>query len=76
MTTNFDLAPPTKTVDGLLAVPIDIHKMTVSFSFDGATNSGHGDATLDFIVGPQNENPIFDLRQTITAAWLALRSTK
>lgn len=70
MATNFDLAPPVKTVDGLLAVPIDIQKITASLVFDGATSSGIGEATLDFVMGPQNGNPIFDLRQTITAAWL------
>jgi hypothetical protein len=70
MATNFDLAPPPKTVDGLQAVPIDIQKITASLTFDGATSSAQGDATLEFIMGPQNGNPVFDLRQTITAAWL------
>src|SRR2546426_4452823 len=70
MATNFDLAPPAKTVDGLQAVPIDIQKITASLVFDGATSSGSGDATLDFLMGAQNGNPIFDLRQTITAAWV------
>src|SRR5712691_9101834 len=70
MALNFDLAPPAKTVDGLVAVPIDIQKITASLIFDGATSSGKGDATVEFTTGPQNGNPIFDLRQTITAAWL------
>lgn len=70
MGNNFDLAPPVKIVDGLVAVPIDIQRITASLVFDGATQSGQGDATLEFIMGPQNGNPIFDLRQTITAAWL------
>jgi hypothetical protein len=70
VTNNFDLAPPPKTVDGLQAVPIDIQKITASLTFDGATSSGQGDATLEFVVGPENGNPIFDLRQIITAAWL------
>lgn len=69
-TTNFDLAPPLKTVDGLVAVPIDIQQITARLTFDGASGAGSGDATLDFTMGPQNGNPIFDLRQTITAAWL------
>src|SRR5215217_3741826 len=68
--TNFDLAPPVRTVDGLVAAPIDIQRITASLTFDGATASGSGDATLEFILGPQDGNPIFDLRQTITAAWL------
>ena len=70
MATNFDLAPPAQTVDGLLAVPIDIQNITASLVFDGATSSGHGDATLDFVLGPQGGNAIFDLRQTISQAWL------
>lgn len=68
--TNFDLAPPVKTVDGLKAVPIDIQKITATLTFDGATSSGSGDATLEFTTGAVNGNPIFDLRQTITSAWL------
>ncbi len=68
--TNFDLAPPPKTVDGLLAVPIDISTITARLRFDGATSTGTGDATIDFVVGPSAGSPIFDLRQTVTNAWL------
>lgn len=68
--TNFDLAPAPKLVDGLLAVPIDIQRISASLTFDAASQSGSGDATLEFTTGPQDGNPIFDLRQTITAAWL------
>lgn len=68
--TNFHLAPPAKVVDGLLAVPIDIQRITAELTFDGATHAGNGDATLEFTMGLQDGNPIFDLRQTITAAWL------
>lgn len=68
--TNLQLAPPAKLVDGLWAVPIDIQRITATLSFDGATNTGSGDATLEFRMGHQAGNPIFDLRQTITAAWL------
>jgi hypothetical protein len=67
---NLDLAPPPKTVDGLLAVPIDIQQVTASLVFDGASSTGTGDATMQFVMGPQDGNPIFDLRQTITAALL------
>ena len=70
MPTNFHLAPPSKLVDGLIAVPIDIQTITASLTFDGASQSGSGDATLTFIIGPQAGSAIFDLRQTITAAWL------
>jgi hypothetical protein len=68
--TNFDLAPPAKLVDGLSAVPIDIQRITARLTFDGATKTGTGDATVEFVLGPQAGNPIVDLRQTITAAWL------
>lgn len=68
--TNFDLAPPARTVDGLVAVPIDIQVITAALTFDGSASSGSGDATLEFTMGPVNGNPIFDLRQTITAVWL------
>jgi hypothetical protein len=67
---NFDLAPPAKLVDGLLAVPIDIQRVTAVLAFDGATLSGTGDATVEFTMGTPAGCPIFDLRQTIGAAWL------
>lgn len=70
MPTNFHLAPPTKTVDGLLAVPIDIQNIQAAFVFDGATNTATADATITYIVGPTAGNPFFDLRQNITQAWL------
>jgi hypothetical protein len=68
--TNFDLAPPATLVDGLWAVPIDIQQITAKLSFDGSTSSGTGDATIVFQMGRKTGNPIFDLRQSITAAWL------
>ena len=70
MALNFDLAPPVKTVDGLTCVPIDIQHIQASFVFDGAAQSGTADATIEFTCGPQAGCPIFDLRQTPTAAWL------
>jgi hypothetical protein len=70
MSSNFDLAPPAKLVDGLQAVPIDIERIEALLVFDGATSTGQGDATIVFSLGAQAGNPIFDLRQTITAAWL------
>ena len=68
--TNFHLAPPAKLVDGLWAVPIDIQRITATLTFDASTTSGTGDATLEFKMGRCTGCPIFDLRQTITAAWL------
>ena len=70
MASNFDLAPPPKTVDGLLAVPIDIATIDAVFTFDGALQAASADATITYEVGPTAGNPIFDLRQAITQAWL------
>lgn len=67
---NFGLAPPPRTVDGLMAVPIDMQRVEATLRFDGAAQSGTGDATVDFTVGPNPGCPFFDLRQTIEAAWL------
>ena len=70
MTTNFHLAPPSKTVDGMLAVPIDIQSINGVFTFDGATKTSLADVTITYIVGPTGGHPVFDLRQDITRAWL------
>ncbi len=70
MSSNFHLAPPVKVVDGLAAVPMDIQSITAKLIFDGTSASGVGDATVEFITGPADGNPIFDLRQTIIEAWL------
>src|SRR5262245_48529398 len=70
MATNFHLAPPPKTVDGLAAVPIDIQTIDAVFVFDGAASAASADATITYTVGPTAGNPIFDLRQDITTAWL------
>ncbi len=70
MPTNFDLAPPAKDVDGLHAVPIDIQQIHARLEFDASTQTGAGDATLEFVMGPEAGCPIFDLRQTITEVWL------
>lgn len=70
MSTNFHLAPPPKTVDGLLAVPIDIESIEAVLTFDGSTETAWADATITYTVGPTAGNPIFDLRQNIVQAWL------
>jgi hypothetical protein len=70
MATNFHLAPPPKTVDGLAAVPIDIQTVDAALVFDGAASAATGDATITYTVGPTAGNPIFDLRQEITSAWV------
>ncbi|MCO5760994.1 MAG: hypothetical protein NHG36_05725, partial [Chromatiaceae bacterium] len=70
MATNFHLAPPPKTVDGLAAVPIDIQTIDAVFIFDGAASAATAVATITYTVGPTAGNPIFDLRQDIASAWL------
>jgi hypothetical protein len=70
MSNNFHLAPPPKTIDGLLAVPIDIESIAAVFTFDGSTETASADATITYTVGPTAGNPIVDLRQNITQAWL------
>ena len=70
MSTNFHLASPPKTVDGLVSVPIDIESIDAVFTFDGAAQTASADATITYTVGPTAGNPIFDLRQNITAAWV------
>jgi len=67
---NFHLAPPAKTVDGLLAVPIDIELIVAVLTFDGSTETASADATITYAVGPTAGKTIFDLRQDITQAWL------
>ena len=67
---DFDLAPQPKTVDGLLAVPIDIASIDATLVFDGGTQTASADATITYTVGPTAGNPIFDLRQTVGQAWL------
>lgn len=67
---NFVLAPPPKMVDGLLAVPIDIALINAVLDFAGGTQTASADATISYTVGPTAGNPIFDLRQTISQAWL------
>lgn len=68
--TNLDLAPPPKVVGGFRAVPIDMSRITATLTFDGATQSASGTATLDFRLGRHAGCPIFDLRQTPTAVFL------
>lgn len=67
---NFDLAPPAKAVDGLLAVPIDISAITATIVFDTAAQVASADATITYEVGPTAGHPIFDLRQNPAEAWL------
>jgi len=70
MAGNWQVAPPPKTVDGLLAVPIDISSVSASIVFDGGSSSAVADATMTYTVGPTAGRPIFDLRQSVSQAWL------
>ena len=70
MTTNFELAPAAKTVDGLYAVCIDIQSIAGTVNFDATSMNTQADVTIEFIMGAEDGNPIFDLRQTILQAWL------
>jgi hypothetical protein len=66
MATNLHLAPPSKIIDGALCVPIDISHIEANLLFDIASQTAVGDATITFEMGPENGQPIFDLRQAIT----------
>ncbi len=70
MADNLYLAPPPKTVDGLLAVPMDIQTINGTLIFNGASSTATADVTISFLTGIQNGCPVFDLRQTIQSAWL------
>jgi hypothetical protein len=67
---NFDLAPPVKEIDGLLAVPIDIEYMNAKVVFDLSSSKATVDAEMGFIMGIKDGNPVFDLRQDIIKARL------
>ena len=70
MPTNFHLAPAAKTVDGLVAIPMDMQHLQASVIFNAVTQITSVIATITFITGNQNGCPVFDLRQTITSALL------
>ncbi|MBZ5715991.1 hypothetical protein [Nannocystis pusilla] len=63
-------APPSATIDGLDAVPIDIVSLDAQMSFDAAAAQAQVAVTMNFRLGPEGGMPIFDLRQTIATATL------
>lgn len=67
---NLKLAPSAALVDGILAVPIDIQQIDVHVKFDMAVHRAKVEATMEFLMGDTDGNPIFDLRQNIDQAWL------
>jgi hypothetical protein len=67
---NFELAPEPKNIDGLSAVPIDIQQLDAHVIFDLHVHKAKVEATIDFVVGPDEGNPFFDLRQDIDSAYI------
>jgi hypothetical protein len=63
-------APTPVVVDGLLAVPIDILRVDAAVVFDTSTRRASATATIRFRTGEADGCPVFDLRQTVTAARL------
>ncbi len=66
----FRYAPPPTAAAGLVGVPIHIDRVTGTIVFDGATKTASATAVMEFTVGPNDGNPVFDLRQTIGTATL------
>ncbi len=66
----FSLSQPVVNVDGLLAVPISISQINGSIRFDLETSVASVDVTMDFTLGRTGGCATFDLRQTISQAWL------
>ena len=62
--------PPVETVDGLVAVPIDITTVDAKVVIDAATKTALAEATMLFRTGSQDGHPIFDLRQEVVTATL------
>jgi len=67
---NLNLAPPVRIVDGLTAVPIDIQQLDSHVVFDAATSQAQVEASMRFIMGNTDGNPVFDFRQDIQEAYL------
>ena len=66
----FTHAPPAMTVDGLLAVPIDVQLTTAAAVFDLGDARASVDATMEFVMGATAGCPVFDLRQPIQQAFI------
>lgn len=63
-------APPVTLKDGLTAVPIDILDASAVVTIDAMTKKAAAEATVQFQLGPDGGDPVFDLRQTILSATL------
>jgi hypothetical protein len=67
-THKLDLAPLPKTIDGLVAVLMDIQQLDSQIVFDMASKRAQTKSTVKFVSGIIEGNPIFDLRQNILKA--------
>ena len=70
---HFDLAPPVKVVDGLLAVPIDIRQLDAYTVFDMATCKSHVSANIIFLTSKTDGNPLFDLGKMLRKQVLTVK---
>ena len=65
----FYFAPSSTNIDGLYAVPIDIHKVEAKVVFDLSLCKAKVESKMHFVVSEEG-NPIFDLRQDIDRAFI------
>lgn len=65
-----DGSPPSFDRDGHTLVPIDVLELDARLEFDATGASASAHARMRFRLGPEAGLPLFDLRQTITAASL------
>jgi hypothetical protein len=61
-------APPSKSVDGIVGVPIDILKLQGTVVFDVEQKKALATADLVFEMTGEGGFPLFDLRQTVSKA--------
>lgn len=67
---DLDLAPPIRVIDSLIAVPIDITRLKAEVTFDMLSHKCKVNTSTEFLMGVENGNAIFDLRQEISDAFI------
>ncbi len=67
---DFDWAPPPLEIDDLIGVPIDVHNLEASMTFDFESREIQVEALMTFMVDVDGGFPVFDLRQEIDFAEL------
>ena len=67
---NFDHAPPPVRVNGRLLVPVHVTGLGAMVIFDARSRTAVCQARLAYNVGPNTGYPLWDLRQSITHAWI------